>query len=265
MCTRFVAEDSDGNEMTQQLDPADELRARETLKELLRTNGRRNLEGAVNELMSTEGGFVGRFQYLRRYLEEGHYSRLLISGCSAGSEAAVARNFGFAKIVGTDSDPALIEIAKDRFVSWENVAFEVAHGVELAYATSSFDCVYSGHVVEHTGNPERYLREHLRVLRPGGILFLEFPNRYHWVELHTGTRSLEWLPRGIRRRALSLVAGLLRRRGDAKHALYESVRDTLEPVSVRRVMQSFPKGGRPVVVDVDHPLPGYVRMILRKP
>ena len=62
-------------------------------------------------------------------------------------------------------------------------------GTFLPYDDAQFFVVASGHVIEHTNDPFIYLSECMRVLRVGGYLSLEFPNRYHHTELHTGLPS----------------------------------------------------------------------------
>lgn len=65
---------------------------------------------------------------------------------------------------------------------------------ELPFADGAFESVVSIHVIEHVPNPERVLREALRVLAPGGRAIFATPNRltfgrpdeiidpYHWAE-----------------------------------------------------------------------------------
>jgi SAM-dependent methyltransferase len=47
-------------------------------------------------------------------------------------------------------------------------------GTALRYPDRSFDVVLSSNVLEHVTDPERYVREAYRVLRPGGLALLEF-------------------------------------------------------------------------------------------
>jgi SAM-dependent methyltransferase len=57
-------------------------------------------------------------------------------------------------------------------------------GESLPFPDASFDVVYSANVLEHTQNPERVLRESMRVLRPGGLLHMEMPNYLSYFEGH---------------------------------------------------------------------------------
>ena len=59
-----------------------------------------------------------------------------------------------------------------------------ATGESLPFPDASFDLVYSANVLEHTENPERVLRESVRVLRPGGLLHMEMPNYLSYFEGH---------------------------------------------------------------------------------
>ncbi len=51
--------------------------------------------------------------------------------------------------------------------------FSQADGANLPFREASFDLVISHAVIEHVKNPQAYLHEARRVLRPGGRLFLE--------------------------------------------------------------------------------------------
>lgn len=57
-------------------------------------------------------------------------------------------------------------------------------GESLPFPDASFDVVYSANVLEHTQNPEQVLREAMRVLRPGGQLYVEIPNFLSYFEGH---------------------------------------------------------------------------------
>ena len=54
----------------------------------------------------------------------------------------------------------------------------VGDGQNLPIATSVFDICHSSNVVEHVPAPHAFLSEMLRVVRPGGLVFLAYTNWY---------------------------------------------------------------------------------------
>jgi len=62
---------------------------------------------------------------------------------------------------------------------------------ELPLPTGSVDLVYCYSTLEHVADAGRAVREMVRVLRPGGALYLHTPNRWACFEGHY---KLFWLP-----------------------------------------------------------------------
>ncbi len=75
-----------------------------------------------------------------------------------------------------DIDPRAIELACELHGSRIRRADVIVPGEPLPYADATFDLVVSMDVVEHVADPEPWLREAFRVLRPKGTLFLTTPN-----------------------------------------------------------------------------------------
>lgn len=106
------------------------------------------------------------------------------------------RRFGLT-LVGLDLDPD--ELALNRALD-ERVVCDVA---DMPIPSASIDAVtaYSG--VEHFPDNEGFLRECFRVLRPGGRVVAQFPNRYAPFAILN-----RMLPEGLKRRLLHhLVPG----------------------------------------------------------
>ncbi len=74
---------------------------------------------------------------------------------------------------GIDPSSEAIEFAQKQS---PNSIFQVAFAEKLPFADSSFDLVYSLEVIEHVKAYESMVSEIHRVLKPGGVIFIQTPN-----------------------------------------------------------------------------------------
>jgi 2-polyprenyl-3-methyl-5-hydroxy-6-metoxy-1,4-benzoquinol methylase len=128
--------------------------------------------------------------------------RLLDFGCGAGaSTMCLARLLPSTSIVGLDYQRALIELAelRRRYYAFAAVRFACSPAPDVLPADlGDFDFVVLSAVYEHLLPDERapLLGRLWRLVRPGGVLFLnQTPHRYWPIEAHT-TRLplLNYLP-----------------------------------------------------------------------
>ena len=70
-------------------------------------------------------------------------------------------------------------------------------GESMPYADTSFDAVYSVSCLEHTQDPKAVLSEIVRVLKPGGVAVINFPNYGSWWEGHYNFFMLPHTPKWL--------------------------------------------------------------------
>jgi SAM-dependent methyltransferase len=122
--------------------------------------------------------------------------RVLEIGSGMGLFVAVARRLGI-DCIGVEpgaNSYAHLRAGIDELLSANGLppgAILREPGEILPFADGSFDVVVSFQVLEHVADPVRCLAEAVRVLRPGGRLFMDMPNHFSWTEGHYG---LVWPP-----------------------------------------------------------------------
>jgi SAM-dependent methyltransferase len=116
---------------------------------------------------------------------------LLEVGCAGGWLLKHARERGW-RVRGVELSAAAVAQARA-------LDLDVAHG-ELADArlpAAAFDLVYMGDVLEHVPDCRAALAEALRVLRPGGWLYLRGPITTHSLARSLALRAAGWLGRPL--------------------------------------------------------------------
>jgi len=112
--------------------------------------------------------------------------RLLDVGCGDGAFLEVAQDCGY-DVTGLEPDPVAVEGARSR-----GLAVHLGTLPCSALAADSFDHITLNHVLEHVHDPVATVREALRLLKPGGRLWVALPNldaqglaRFgpHWIGL----------------------------------------------------------------------------------
>jgi SAM-dependent methyltransferase len=65
----------------------------------------------------------------------------------------------------------------------------IGDGLNLPFADDTFDVSHSSNVIEHVTDPHRFIDEMVRVVRPGGVIFLAFTN---WFSPFGGHETSPW-------------------------------------------------------------------------
>ena len=108
-------------------------------------------------------------------------TNVLELGCGIGAVSAfLAENYNM-RVWGTDTDPAQIQIARQRHPESARLTYRVADAANLSFKDADFDLVVSQNVFHHMAKWQTAVREIARVLKPGGYLMwldLAFPG---WI------------------------------------------------------------------------------------
>ena len=99
-----------------------------------------------------------------------------------------------------DTNPRMIETARERLARHPHVRAQVADLHELPFAAASFDAVLMFHTLTYAEHPARALAECARVLRPGGRLVLLCLDEHRQMEVTAryGERHAGFSPRAVR-------------------------------------------------------------------
>jgi SAM-dependent methyltransferase len=116
-------------------------------------------------------------------------------GAAASSLAPYCRS-----LTCIDTNPRMIEAARERLARYEHVRTQVADLHALPFEGSSFDAVLMFHTLTYAERPARVLAECARVLRPGGRLVLLCLDEHRQLEVtaHYGERHPGFSPRAVR-------------------------------------------------------------------
>jgi SAM-dependent methyltransferase len=128
-------------------------------------------------------------------------SAVLSSGCGSANDMVAFLDKGAARVCGVEVDGDLVRVANQRFARdarRDRVEIVLYDGRKLPYGSGEFDIVFSIHVMEHVPRIGDYLEELFRVLKPGGIVFVDIPNRFFRREQHTGLAKVHLLPHRLR-------------------------------------------------------------------
>ncbi|MES1172040.1 MAG: metalloregulator ArsR/SmtB family transcription factor [Bacteroidota bacterium] len=99
-----------------------------------------------------------------------------------------------------DTNPRLIDAAKERLARYPHARAQVADVHQLPFAADSFDAVMLFHTLTYAEQPLRALEECARVLRPGGRLVLLCLDQHTQQEVTAryGERHPGFSPRAVR-------------------------------------------------------------------
>lgn len=105
-------------------------------------------------------------------------------GCGAGGKSIWLKETGAREVVGVDLSETLISQAKKHSKQAHPCTFRVENICTTTCSDDQFDIVIANDVMEHVNQPFHMLEEAYRILKPGGILCINFEPYYHFLGHH---------------------------------------------------------------------------------
>lgn len=115
---------------------------------------------------------LNRYAMTRPFCKD---KRVLDVACGEGYGSFLMKQWGALQVDAIDIDESTVKKAQHLFGS-DNVRFHCHTAEELPFESYTFDLITSFETIEHLDNPEKFLKEIKRVLRPGGTILLSCPN-----------------------------------------------------------------------------------------
>jgi 2-polyprenyl-6-hydroxyphenyl methylase/3-demethylubiquinone-9 3-methyltransferase len=120
-------------------------------------------------------------------------------GCGAGTQAMLWAGQRH-RVRAIDVNQQLIAIGRDRARrAGLSIAFDVGSATALPYESGSADVVLMPELLEHVVEWERCLDEAVRVLRPGGLMYLSTTNWLCPVQQEFELPAYAWYPGFVKR------------------------------------------------------------------
>lgn len=116
-------------------------------------------------------------QHLQRYAFSAPYIRhqhVLDLACGAGYGSYVMRGLGAAHVTGIDRDAETIASARSRYAR-DGVTFTTGDALTCALGTA-FDVIVSFETIEHLSDPQMFVENAARHLKPDGRWLVSAPN-----------------------------------------------------------------------------------------
>ncbi|OCQ95083.1 hypothetical protein BCD64_27355 [Nostoc sp. MBR 210] len=114
-------------------------------------------------------------QYTLEMLPATAGRKILDIGCGIGRGASLIKDCEL--MVGIDLSDVAIEQAQRLYANQSNCQFLQMNALQLDFPDHNFDMVLSLEMIEHVSNAQQYLREALRVLKPGGCFLFNVANQ----------------------------------------------------------------------------------------
>jgi ubiquinone/menaquinone biosynthesis C-methylase UbiE len=133
-------------------------------------------------------------------------NKFLDIGCGVGAYAEYWNSRGLL-VTGVDSNASQVAIARGRAVTNNlSIVYKRADAEHLPFGSGSFNIVFANSILEHVTDWEACVQEWIRVLMPGGVLWIETTNvlcprqgEFRWLPFYS------WWPELLKRHVVQLA------------------------------------------------------------
>lgn len=108
-------------------------------------------------------------------------ARVLDAACGEGYGSYLMKTWGARSVDGIDIDQSSVDEARKLFKD-DGLKYTQGSVEKLPYEDHTFDLVVSLETMEHIDDPDAFLAEVRRVLKPGGTVILSCPNDNYYFE-----------------------------------------------------------------------------------
>jgi SAM-dependent methyltransferase len=138
--------------------------------------------------------------------------RVLEVGAGSGRDGLMLARGG-ARVVSLDYSLPSLRLIKAQAAGDGSLSACCGDAFALPFADGTFDIVFHQGLLEHFRNPDDLIAENARVLKPGGYLLVDVPQRWHYYTVikHILIALRLWFAGWEREYSVGELEGMLRR------------------------------------------------------
>ena len=115
---------------------------------------------------------------LKDLIEKSHGKIITDIGCGCGRNLVYSSKYAD-KLIGVDLSRRSLDFAK-KFIQSKNLELLLGNNLKIPLNDNFSDLVISDGVVHHTGDTIKAFNECIRILKPGGFLYLAIYKKYRY-------------------------------------------------------------------------------------
>jgi 2-polyprenyl-6-hydroxyphenyl methylase/3-demethylubiquinone-9 3-methyltransferase len=120
-------------------------------------------------------------------------------GCGAGTQSMLWAELGH-RVHGVDVNEPLLDLARERATNaGYKIKFLLGSAVSLPLPDNSMDVCMAVELLEHVAGWQSCVKEFIRVLRPGGVLFMSTTNKLCPLQQEFTLPLYSWYPGPLKR------------------------------------------------------------------